>query len=136
MAEDIVSDLFWNFWQKRLFEHIEVSYRAYLYRAVRQNCLLYLQREAGKTISQEQLTPAQLLTLSALPTDQIQFDDLRNQIENIINSLSPAVRQVFILSRFEGRKNQEIAEELQVSLKTVEAHMTKALSLFRKVLMP
>ncbi|GAB3699847.1 RNA polymerase sigma-70 factor [Spirosoma flavus] len=134
LAEDIVADLFQMFWQKRLFERITFSYRAYLYRAVRQNCLLYLQREAGHTVSQELLSSTEQLSLTTQPSEQIQFDELSGQIEAVINGFSPAVRQVFMLSRFEGRKNQEIADELHISLKTVEAHITKALGLFRKVL--
>jgi len=135
VAEDIVADLFHAFWQKRLHERITLSYRAYLYQAVRQNCLLYLQREAGRTVSSELLAPAEQLFMAPLPTEQIQFDELSEQIEGVINALSPAVRRVFLLSRFEGRKNSEIANELRISLKTVEAHVTKALALFRKVLL-
>lgn len=134
LAEDIVADLFQVFWQKRLFERITFSYRAYLYRAVRQNCLLYLQREAGHTVSQELLSATELQNLTTLPSEQMQFDELSGQIEAVINGFSPSIRQVFLLSRFEGRKNREIADELQISLKTVEAHITKALALFRKVL--
>lgn len=136
LAEDIVADLFQVFWQKRLFERITFSYRAYLYRAVRQNCLLYLQREAGYTVSQELLSDADQLNLTTSPAEQMQFDELSGQIEAVINAFSPSVRQVFLLSRFEGRKNREIADELHISLKTVEAHITKALALFRKVLQP
>ena len=137
MAEDIVADIFQTFWQKRLHERITVSYRSYLYRAVRQNCLLYLQREAGRTVSSDRLTlPDDLLMMATPPAEQIQFDELSGQIEAVINALSPAVRRVFLLSRFEGRKNGEIAEELRISPKTVEAHITKALALFRKVLLP
>lgn len=136
LAEDIVADLFQVFWQKRLFERITFSYRAYLYQAIRQNCLLYLQREAGHTVSQELLSDAEQLRLTTLPSEQTQFDELSGQIDAVINAFSPAVRQVFLLSRFEGRKNQEIADELKISLKTVEAHMTKALAQFRKVIQP
>lgn len=136
LAEDIVADLFQTFWHKRVYERIDYSYRAYLYRAVRQNCLLYLQREVGQTISTEQVISSDLLIGSSSPSDQIQFDELNERIEVTINALSPPVRRVFLLSRFEGRKNQEIADELHISLKTVEAHVTKALALFRKVLLP
>ena len=136
VAEDIVADLFQVFWQKRIFERIRFSYRAYLYRAVRQNCLLYLQREAGLTVSQEILSEAEQLRLITPALEQMQFDELQQQIETVINGFGPGVRQVFLMSRFEGKKNQEIADELQLSLKTVEAHMTKALALFRKALQP
>lgn len=135
VAEDIVADLFQVFWQKRLFESIQLSYRAYLYRAVRLNSLLYLQREAGRTVSQETLLGSEWMNNLAAPcAETIQFEELSGQIEAVVGALSPAVRRVFLLSRFEGRKNQEVADELDISLKTVEAHITKALALFRKVL--
>jgi RNA polymerase sigma-70 factor (family 1) len=136
VAEDIVSDIFQTFWQKRLHERITYSFRAYLYQAVRQNCLLHLQREAGLTVSTETLTLPDIPSGAALPNDQLQFDELSGQIERLLNALSPAVRRVFLLSRFEGLKHAEIALELQISTKTVEAHLTKALALFRKVLKP
>ncbi|GAB2801905.1 RNA polymerase sigma-70 factor [Rhabdobacter roseus] len=139
MAQDIVADIFQSIWHKRIYERITFSYRAYLYRAVRQNCLLYLQREARRTVSVDQLPDLSILTSTSgehSPTEDIQFDELRRQVEAVINALSPAVRRVFLLSRFEGRKHQEIADELNISLKTVEAHITKALIQFRKVLLP
>lgn len=134
VAEDIVADLFQTFWQKRIFERIDYSYRAYLYRAVRHNCLLYLQREAKVTISVEQYLSEEVLVRASSPADQIQFDELAERIDRVISALSPSVRRVFLLSRFEGRKNQEIASELHISLKTVEAHLTKALLVFRNAL--
>lgn len=135
VAEDIVADLFQVFWQKKVYERIDYSYRAYLYQAVRQNCLLYLQREAGITVSADQYPSKEaLVATGGSPTDQIQYDELALRIDTVIRSLSPSVRKVFLLSRFEGLKNLEIAIELEISIKTVEAHLTKALSLFRKAL--
>ncbi len=134
VAEDIVAELFQNFWQKKVYERVEYSYRAYLYQAVRQNCLLYLQREAGITVPVDPLISRELPAGTSSPSDQIQFDELSERIDAVIRGLTPSVRKVFLLSRFEGRRNREIANELHISLKTVEAHLTKALSLFRNAL--
>ncbi len=70
LAEDIVADIFQTLWQKRLYERIQYSYRAYLYQAVRQNCLLYLKREAGRTILSDQRSGSVLGSRNA--------DDLAN----------------------------------------------------------
>jgi RNA polymerase sigma-70 factor (family 1) len=134
IAEDIVADLFQVFWQKKVYERIDYSYRAYLYQSVRQNCLLYLQREAGLTVSTEQLSASDVLVGTSSPTDAIQFDELAERIDTVIRALSPSVRKVFLLSRFEELRNQDIANELSISIKTVEAHLTKALSVFRNAL--
>ncbi len=134
VAEDIVADLFQTFWQKKIYARIDYSYRAYLYQAVRQNCLLYLQREIRATISTDQQSSYEMLIGTSSPTDQIQFDELSERVDTVIRTLSPSVRRVFLLSRFEGLRNQEIANELHISLKTVEAHLTKALALFRNAL--
>jgi RNA polymerase sigma-70 factor (family 1) len=134
IAEDIVADLFQTFWQKKIYDRIDYSYRAYLYQAVRQNCLLYLRREAGLTVSTDQLLATDVLVGTTSPTDAIHFDELSERIDEVIRSLSPSVRKVFLLSRFEELRNQDIANELSISIKTVEAHLTKALSLFRKAL--
>lgn len=135
VAEDIVADIFQVFWRKRTFERIRVSYRSYLYQAVRRNCLLHLQREAGRTVSQQVLTRTEWSALTTPSEELMRFEELSRQIDAIVDTLSPAVRRVFLLSRFEGRRNQEIADELHLSRKTVEAHLTKALALFRKVLL-
>ncbi len=134
VAEDIVADLFQVFWQKKIYQRIDYSYRAYLYQAVRQNCLLYLQREAGVTIPADQQPSGELEAGVVSPIDQIQYDELSERIDVVIRAITPSVRRVFLLSRFEGRRNQEIASELHISLKTVEAHITKALTLFRNAL--
>ncbi len=134
VAEDIVADLFQTFWQNKVYARIDYSYRAYLYQAVRQNSLLYLQREAGMTISADRSLSGELLAGTSSPVDQIQYDELSERIDAVVRTLSPSVRRVFLLSRFEGLKNLEIAGQLNISLKTVEAHLTKALTLFRNAL--
>ncbi|MBO9639228.1 MAG: sigma-70 family RNA polymerase sigma factor, partial [Siphonobacter aquaeclarae] len=67
------------------------------------------------------------------PQRILQFTELAVQLENGIRSLPPQCQRVFLMSRFEGRKHREIAEELQLSIKTVEAHLQKALVHLRKI---
>jgi RNA polymerase sigma-70 factor (ECF subfamily) len=55
------------------------------------------------------------------------FDELQTLIESALKKLPPACRKIFEMSRFEDRKNREIAEILNLSIKTVEAQISKAL---------
>ena len=64
----------------------------------------------------------------------LQFDELFQKIENSITALSPQCQRVFLMSRFENKKNREIADELEIALKTVEAHIMKALAQMRNSL--
>ena len=66
-------------------------------------------------------------SLDAFGTSNIVFEELQTQIQTALEKLSPACRRVFEMSRFEDKKNREIAEELNLSIKTVEAQISKAL---------
>ncbi len=132
VAEDLVGEVFYVFWQKQLHTQIHTSFRSYLFTAVRHRALTYLRCELNRKNSSQDISD--LENLSSLPAaDQmLQYDELYFRIEKAIQSLPPQSQKVFIMSRFEGKKNQVIADELKVSLKTVEAHLTKALSNLRK----
>ena len=69
--------------------------------------------------------------LEHLDTSVIAFQDIEYIIEKTLNGLPKRCRDIFILSRFEGKKNQELAEELNISVKAVEAQITKALKVFK-----
>jgi RNA polymerase sigma-70 factor (ECF subfamily) len=62
------------------------------------------------------------------------YDELVTTIQEAVEALPPQCKKVFLLSRFEGQKNQEIAEHLQLSKRTVETHISKALFTLRQVL--
>ena len=134
IAEDIVSDVFLNFCNNKVYENITSSYRAYLYSAVRNRAISFLKAEFNDT---DRITTEHSLIGNANDTNPetiLLHDELFSEIEQIINALPPQCRKVFILSRFEGRKYREIALDLQIKTKTVEAHMMKALALLKKSL--
>lgn len=137
-AHDIVSEIFCIFWQQELYRKITFSYRAYLYTAVRNRSLKYLQRELGTTFLPESPSAdseeGDGLINALTPEDLMAFDELHHRLESAIQQLPPQRQRVFLMSRFEGKKYQTIAEELHISLKAVEAHIGKALTSLRKVL--
>jgi RNA polymerase sigma-70 factor (family 1) len=135
VAEDIVGDIFLIFWKNQIHEQITTSFRSYLYASVRNRAYNYLQWEFKKSADIDTI-PESFLTHSIEETPQtmLQFDELFHKIERSIAMLSPQCQRVFLMSRFENKKNKEIAAELSIALKTVEAHIKKALEQMRKSL--
>lgn len=134
VAEDIISEIFYSIWKNKTFLNITTSFRAYLFTAVRNRCFLYLQQEYGKTSSFEN-TPFQFPDSNVAPDQILFYDDLQKQIELAISTLPPQCQKVFLMNRYEGKKYKEIADELQLALKTVEAHINKALVHLREVVL-
>lgn len=134
VAEDVVVDVFAQFWQQRLDQSVTVSYRAYLFTMVRHRAFAHLRHEFGRETPTECMPDVEPDSLSLSPLQVLQFNELHLKIDEIIRSASPHSQKVFVMSRFEGKKNTQIAEELNLSVKTVEGHITKVISLLRQVL--
>jgi RNA polymerase sigma-70 factor (family 1) len=130
-AEDIVSDVFCKFWKTKAYENITSSYRYYLFRSVRNEAYNYLRLEFQKL---ENIETAMVHeeAFCQRPDQIMQFEEVLHKVEHLVEALPPQCRKVFLLSRFEGKKYQDIATELGLSIKTVEVHIVKALALVRK----
>ena len=135
-AEDIVGDVFLNFWKSRIHTQITTSYRAYLFTSVRNRAYNYVQENYQKSSLTEPLKEAAEISLpNEDPYHLLQLTELYNRLNEAVHSLSPQCQRVFILSRFEGKKHKEIADELNISPKTIETHLLKALAHLRKALL-
>ena len=106
---------------------------------VRNACIDLLRRKAALLFEQiSYLSTAQgderlyHVDFDFIPQDQLVYNELKEQIVKIIDSLPPKCREVFLMSRFEGLKNREIAEKTQTSVTNVEKHISKALGAFIK----
>lgn len=133
VAEDIVGEVFCTLWTERAFTRITTSYRAYLFRAVRNRAYNYLRWELGRESGVEP-TENDGLFLGDDPADAMQFDELYAVINQTIADLPPQCRRVFLMSRFEQKSYREIADELGVTVKAVEANISRALTTLRRVL--
>jgi len=130
-AEDVVQNTFVTLWQKRETLNIRTSLKSYLFSMVRNNCLNKLKHEKVKQ---------DYATFSVIPetTDETSAaalttgNELENMISRAIESLPEQCRLVFKLSRFENLKYAEIASQLNISEKTVENQMGKALRVMRE----
>lgn len=133
IAEDILQEVFITFWERRnLLNSIAIS--SLLFCMVRNACLNYLKHKAlVKKLSIEYLSNIDgeerlFMTDFALSADaQPLYEELRMQIKNAISILPDRAREVFLLSRFNGLKNREIAEKLNISTRAVEKHISNSL---------
>ncbi len=132
-AEDIVSEVFTNFWQSRVFEQITTSYRAYLYKAVRNRAYNYVQWELKRTDPIESV-PSLSADRSPEPDAVLQYHELSQKIERVIQELPPQCRRAFVLKRIEGKTYTEIAAEMQLAPKSVESLVSRALTKLRQAL--
>jgi len=132
-AEEIVQDLFFRLWQNKSKIRIESSLNGYLFRAVHNRCLHFIEhnkiveRHVHEVSDRQNNSPEN-------PADILYYKELQERIAGILERLPERCGKIFCMSRFEGLKYSEIAEKLSVSVKTVEANMGKALKEFRKVL--
>lgn len=133
VAEDIVSEVFYQFWKNEGYTSIQHTYRSYLYAAVRHRAYNYLRDELTGSRAPLPLDAAMLTNADESPQTIIEYDETVHRIEKVIHELPTQCQRVFLMSRFESRKNQEIANELNLSLKTVEAHISRALRQLRRV---
>lgn len=132
-AEEIVQQLFCKLWEKRETLEIKGSVKSYLFNATRNNCLSHLRHEKIKANYQQE-TIASHKEESPEFDDMMQTAELNHLIQKTIADLPEQCRKVFLMSREEGLKYKEIAEQLGLSQKTVEAQMGKALKRIRKAL--
>lgn len=132
-AEEIVQSTFLLVWEKRDALAIRTSVKPYLYAMVRNACLNVLkhqkvkQRFAGEEIAMADRSRDDV-------SQHVASNELELRIKVAMNELPEQCRMVFKLSRFEELKYAEIAEQLNISVKTVENHMGKALKIMREQL--
>ena len=132
-ARDIVQEVFFDFWKKREQHNINISLKAYLRRSVVNRSIDYL-RSKKRIGSSEEITDYNQPSDNASIQDIMETNDLQTALQAAIDGLPERCREVFSLSRFEDMSHKEIAAKLDISVKTIENQMTKALKILRKVL--
>ena len=132
LIEDLVQDVFYEIWKKRSTLNINISIAAYLRQATRNKTLNYIR---DQKIDFRNAPPKEELKSKNTPAVQtLMADDLQQEIDAAIDSLPERCRLVFVLSRFEEMSYQEIANQLGISIKTVEHQIGKALRSLREAL--
>lgn len=129
-AKDIVHQVFINIWEKREDISLDRPIRSYLYTSVHNRCLNHL-RDRDKFVDHEAGETGLWSVAGVDDTDIMEKEETEARIAGAIAGLPHRCRDVFRLSRFEDRKYAEIAGILNISVKTVEAQMSRALRILR-----
>jgi RNA polymerase sigma-70 factor (ECF subfamily) len=130
IAEEMAQNVFYKLWDRSESLSISGSVRAYLFRAVHNESLNYLKHL--KVRSEHQLYVSHRMNEGTdNASKKIQLKELEEKLQKALNELPEQCRTIFQLSRFEELRYREIADTLNISVKTVENQMGKALKILR-----
>jgi RNA polymerase sigma-70 factor (ECF subfamily) len=134
-ALDIVQNVFVAVWESGKFRSGDALLQSYLFNAVKNSCLNHIKHQ--KVIKKfEHGAALELKEMEAIHYQSGEKSLIENeslkQIEDAVDSLTDIYKEVIVLSRFEGLKNSEIAERLQIPIRTVETRIFRALSILKE----
>lgn len=140
-AENIVQDVFLNLWEQNLLLLSHTNLFSLLFTAVKNRCIDFLRhktivQKSVNRLQDEYMEPLQLKyhSLEAFNDSLFYEPDIETVIQNAIDSLPEKCKQIFILNKIEGKKQKNIAQELNISVNTVENQMTIAYKKLKELL--
>lgn len=132
LAEEVVQDCFINLWKRRHSIKLKYSFHTYISAVLRYEIMAQLAQSSKVPHSSVDI---ETVIIQDCATQQwLDFDELRHQFESALTTLPEKCQLVFRLSREGGYTDKQISENLSISHKTVEAHISKALKILRLTL--
>ena len=139
VAESLFVDALVDYWQRRDHLPENTNIPSYILTAVRNKALNYMRHQRVKQSAEEKiLSKAQsdlefrISSLESFTIEQLFVDEIGDIVRKSIAQMPEQTRRIFEMSRFENKRNAEIAEHLGISIKTVEFHITKMLKVLRE----
>ncbi len=139
-SQELVQDTFLVLWNNRAILKDNTNLITYLMVVLRNKCLNLLEQTRIRQLYIEEIDDeiiyqrANLYVLQDEASQIVESEDLHKAIERALSKLPEKTREVFMLSRYDGLKNQQIAETKNISQKTVEYHISKALQILKEEL--
>ena len=137
-AESVVEDVILHLWENRQQLDIHTSLRSYLLRSVKNKCLDHIKLKYTRTecqfstLSTEEVRAFDQRVATVSPVEQLVGKELEREVMQTIEGFPIECRTVFMKSRMEGKNNQEISDEMGISVNTVKYHIKKALRQLKK----
>ena len=132
IAEETVQDVFYNIWKDRESLQIRSSVKNYLFGAVRNRSLQYKEHLAVRERYTDFIQNNEETDTEMSPHEILEYKELESVVTNILKKLPERRMNIFLMHRMDGKKYTEIADHYSVSVKTVEAEMTKTYQALRK----
>ncbi len=131
-CEDIVQETFISIWDKHKDELSDKEFISYIITATKNNCISYLRKQKIETISMDDLPISSSASSISEESPEIQGVTPEEVLAKLLALLPPKCKEVFIMSKLQNMKYREIACELDISEKTVENHIGKAIRILRE----
>ena len=129
-AEEVVQDVFYNVWKNREEIRITQSWKSYLFKAVYNNSMMALRKSKKLVFTPDGILPERESN-TGNPLLEMEYGETLEKYRDVMEGLPLRTQQIFRMNRDEGLKYREIALRLDLSEKTVEAHMGRALKALR-----
>lgn len=134
VSEEIIQDLFYLLWRDRESLQIFTSVKAYLYGAVRNRSLQYREHSEVQSRHRDHVLSGKIEISGSDPQEQLEYKEFEQLINDTLYKMPQRRLKIFQMHRFQGVKYTEIADFFSISVKTVEAEMTRAYKTLRKVI--
>ncbi|HEU4470797.1 MAG TPA: RNA polymerase sigma-70 factor [Flavisolibacter sp.] len=125
-AEEIVSDIFFKLWRYRIHLHTVNNPESYLFIGVKNQSLNYIKQYSRYKITSAEDLIQQLASTDS-PPQKVELKELRLRLEQTVNELPEQCRTIFRLVKEEGVKPQQVAKILNISIRTVETQLYRAM---------
>lgn len=129
-GKEVVQELFVHLYEKRKTLVITTSIKSYLYQSVRNRCLNHIKHQQVKKEHQAKMKTE--FEPSHSLEDKIRENELEHMLFRVVDQLPPQCKKIFTMSRVKGLSNGEIAEQLELSKRTVETQISNALKVLRE----
>ena len=130
-TENLIQDVFLNLWENRHKVEKDSSVKSYVFTIAYNSAISVIRKKVRESQFIEYLKSIQEVNGEAADV-KIEYDELKNKLDNIIQTLPPRQKEVYMLHRVEGLKYSEIAKRLNISENTIENHMSRAIKTIRE----